>query len=227
MSTQQSEERALEIMRKELASERMPDLPWDKMERELMARLDDAPMTSHPKSLDARVDDVPVLSVRNPRKQFVQVSFVVFAAAAAFALFWFSPLHSGKQVVISSAKPPVVAPASPNTQVEPQTAKTPATNPAPAPQPVVSSSADVAPWNLAQSDVKSAFSMCVKMDKNYRTNTAAKLKKEKLTVYLQKDGKIATIGFDSPLEPQVMQCVFETLRGGKFVGATKPFTIQF
>jgi hypothetical protein len=225
MSTQQSEDRALEIMRKELASERMPDLPWDKMERELMARLDDAPMTSQPKSLDARVDDVPVSSVRHPRKQFVQVSFVVFAAAAAFALFWFSPLHSGKRVVISTASPSVVTPASSYAPDEHLTPKAPETNVAP--QPVLSSSADVAPWNLAQSDVKSAFSMCVKMDKNYRTNTAAKLKKEKLTVYLEKDGKIATIRFDSPLEPQVMQCVFETLRGGRFVGATKPFTIQF
>jgi hypothetical protein len=225
MSTQNSEERALEIMRKELASERMPDLPWAKMERELMARLDDAPMTAHPKSLDARVDDVPISSVLNPRKQFVQVSFVVFAAAAAFALFWFSPLHSGKRVAISTASPSVGAPASSYAPIEPTTPNAPETNPAP--KATVPPSADVPPWNLAQSDVKSAFSMCVKMDKNYRTNIATKLKGEKLTVYLEKDGKIATIRFDSPLEPQVMQCVFETLRGGKFVGATKPFTIQF
>lgn len=225
MSTPQSEDRALEIMRKELASERMPDLPWDKMERELMARLDDAPLTTIPKSLEAHVDDVPVSSIRNPRKQFVQVSFVVFAAAAAFALFWISPFHSTDRGTPKVASSSVVAPGTSYAPDEHVAPKAPETNVVP--QPVVSSSADVAPWNLAQSDVKSAFSMCVKMDKNYRTNTAAKLKKEKLTVYLEKDGKIATIRFDSPLEPQVMQCVFETLRGGKFVGATKPFTIQF
>jgi len=106
-SRERAEERALEVMRKNLASERMPDLPWDKMERELMARLDEAPMTSQPRSLDARVDDVPVSYMRKPRMQFVHVGFVVLAAAAAFALFWLSPLSSGQSIVMSTAKPSV------------------------------------------------------------------------------------------------------------------------
>jgi hypothetical protein len=46
-----AEERALEAMRKELASQRVPELPWDDMERELLAKLDEAPMTSQPRSL--------------------------------------------------------------------------------------------------------------------------------------------------------------------------------
>lgn len=40
MSTNEPEERALEVMRKELAAEETPSLPWDAMERELLAKLE-------------------------------------------------------------------------------------------------------------------------------------------------------------------------------------------
>lgn len=227
MSTNRSEERALEVMRKELASERVPDLPWDDMERALMARLDEAPMTSQPRSLDARVDDVPVSSVRNPRLQFVRVGFVVFAAAAAFALFWISPLHSGKPIVISTATPSVAVPASTNASTERVSPKVPATTPAPIPQSPASASADAPTRTITASDAKSAFLTCVALDKRYGKTPATKLKGEKLVIFLEPDGRIATIRFDSPLEPTVMQCVFDALRSGKFVGTTSPVTIHF
>jgi hypothetical protein len=197
MSTNSSEERALEVMRKELASERVPDLPWDDMERSLMARLDEAPMTSQPRSLDARVDDVPASSVRHPRMQFVRVGVVVFAAAAAFALFWISPLHSGKPIVISTATPSV------------------------------SAAAEVPPRTITANDAKAAFMTCVATDKRYGNDPAEKLKGEKLVVFLESDGRVATIRFDSPVEHSVMPCVFEALRPGRFVGTTNPVTIQF
>jgi len=225
MSTHQSEERALEFMRKELASERVPDLPWNDMERELMARLDDAPMTSHPRSLDARIDDVPVLSARNPRAQFVRVGFVVLAAAAAFALFWMSPLHSGKPIVISTAKPSVAAPASSHAPVAHPSPKLSSTNSAPALP--TSASAAVPMRTITPNYVKSSFTRCVTLDKRYATSPAAKLKGEKLTVFLEPDGRIATIRFDAPLEATVMQCVFDALRAGRFVGTTGPITIPF
>lgn len=226
-SEQRAEERALEIMRKELAAERMPDLPWDSMERDLMARLDEAPMTSHPKSLDARVDDLPVSSVRNPRTQFVRIGFVVMAAAACFALFWMSPLHSGKPVVITTASPSVAAPDPsnfPDPLVSPQ-------KPVPAVEPPATS-AEVAPPEppprvIGAKDVRAAFSSCVALDKRYAGAAASKLKGEKLMVFLEKDGNIKTIRFDSPVEQQVMHCVFDKLRSGKFVKTKGPVTIKF
>lgn len=225
MSTNGSEERALEVMRKELASERVPELPWDDMERALMARLDEAPMTSQPRSLDARVDDVPIASVRNPRLQFVRVGFVAFAAAAAFALFWISPLHSGRPIVISTATPSVAVPATAN--VEQVSPKKTAAKPIEVPQSPASASMEAPPRTINAKDVKSAFMTCVAQDKHYGKAPAKKLKGEKLVVFLEPDGGIATIRFDSPLEPTVMQCVFEALRSGRFVGTTSPVTIQF
>lgn len=226
MSNQRSEERALEVMRKQLASERTPDLPWDDMERELMARLDDAPMTSQPRSLDAHVDDVPVLSTRHTRAQFVRVGFVVFAAAAAFALVWISPINSGKVVVISTATPSVAAPAVPNVpdRVSPEIPSGHSTS-----EPLLSPSAaaEVPTRTITAVDVRKSFTTCVALDKRYGTVAKPKLKGEKLEVFLEKDGRIATIRFDSPLEPTVMQCVFEALRQGRFVGTKSPVTIQF
>lgn len=225
MSNHRSEERALEVVRKELAAERVPDLPWDKMERELMARLDDAPMTAQPRSLDARVDDVPVLSLRHPRAQFVRVGFVVLAAAAVFALFWMSPLSSGKVIVISTATPSVVAPATSNAPAARVSPQIPSVKTAPAPQLQPSVSAEAPTRTITSADVRKSFSKCVVLDKRYRT--PAKLKGEKLEVFLEKDGRIATIRFDSPLEPTVMQCVFEALRPGRFAKTKSPVTIQF
>ncbi len=227
MSIQRSEERALEVMRKQLASEPVPDLPWDKMERELMARLDEAPMTSQPRSLDARVDDVPVLSMHNPRAQFVRVGFVVFAAAAAFALVWMSPINSGKVVVISTATPSVAAPASSNAPVDRVSPEVPTEKAAPVPQVQPSAAHEVPTHKISAVDVRKSFTTCVALDKRYGTTAKPKLKGEKLEVFLEKDGRIATIRFDSPLEPSVMQCVFEALRPGRFVGTTSPVTIQF
>jgi hypothetical protein len=100
-----AEERALETMRKELASQRVPDLPWDDMERELLAKLDEAPMTSHPRSLDAPVVDVPVASVRNPRTQFARIGFLGLAAAASFGLFWMAASRTRGPIVVSTASP--------------------------------------------------------------------------------------------------------------------------
>lgn len=106
MSTSRSEERALEVMRKELAAEPVPELPWNKMERELLARLDEPPMTSHPRSLDARIDDVPVPSVRHlPQRRFARAGAFVLALAAAWTLFWISPLRRGESIVVSTASP--------------------------------------------------------------------------------------------------------------------------
>ena len=227
MSANRSEERALEVMRKELASERMPELPWNDMERELMARLDDAPMTAQPRSLDARVDDLPALSTRNPRAQFVRVGFVVFAAAAAFALFWMSPLHSGKPIVISTATPSVAAPASSNAPVARVSPEINRANSASAPQPQTSASAEAPTHTITSADVRASFRTCVPLDKRYGSVAKPKLKGEKLVVFLEKDGRIATIRFDSPLKPTVMECVFDALRSGRFVGTTSPFTIQF
>lgn len=227
MSNHQSEERALEVMRKELAAQNGPELPWDKMERELMARLDDAPMTSQPRSLDARVDDVPVSSIRAHRFPFVHVGFVAFAAAAAFALFWMSPLHSGKPIVISSATPPVAVPASSANFAEPVQPKTPVTNPPAVPAPSSSAAAEPPPRTIQAKDVKAAFLGCVSLDKQYAKNPAAKLKGEKLEVFLEPDGRVATIRFDSPLDANVMQCVFSELGSARFVKTTKPVTIQF
>ena len=223
MSTHRSEERALEVMRKQLASERTPDLPWDKMERELMARLDDAPMTAQPRSLDASVDDIPMLSTRHPRAQFVRVGFVVFAAAAAFALVWISPINSGKVVVISTATPSVAAPAVSNApaRVSPEIPSTSQ------PLPHSSVAAEVPTRKITAADVRKSFTTCVALDKRYGTPSKPKLKGEKLQVFLEKDGRIATIRFDSPLEPSVMQCVFEAIRQGRFVKTKSPITIQF
>jgi hypothetical protein len=227
MSNNRSEERALEVMRKQLASERTPDLPWDDMERELMARLDDAPMTSQPRSLDARIDDLPVLSTRNPRAQFVRVGFVVFAAAAAFALFWMSPIHSGKVVVISTATPSVAAPGTSNASGDRVSPETPSATTVSSPSPRASASAEGPTHTITSADVRKSFSKCVALDKRYGTASKPKLKGETLEVFLEKDGKIATIRFDSPLEPTVMQCVFEALRSGRFVDTKSPVTIQF
>lgn len=227
MSTQQSEERALEIMRKELASERLPELPWDDMERELMARLDDAPITSLPRSLDARVDDVPNSYVRDPRSQFVRISFVVLAAAACFALFWFSPLRSGESVVISTATPSV-APASPSidaSQVSPEVPPANAANISP--QPAPSATVEAPTRTITADDVKLAFFKCVEQDKRYGKNAAAKLKGEKLTIFLEPDGRIASVGFEPAIEQNVMACFRTDLRSGRFVGATQPVTIRF
>jgi hypothetical protein len=102
-----AEERALETMREELASQRVPDLPWDDMERELLAKLDEAPMTSQPRSLDAPVVDVPAASVRNPRTQFARIGFLGLAAAASFGLFWIAVSRTRGPVVVSTASPPV------------------------------------------------------------------------------------------------------------------------
>lgn len=223
---ERASERALEVMRKELAAERLPDLPWDSMERDLMARLDEEPMTSHPKSLEAHVDDVPASYVRNPRSQFVRIGFVVMAAAACFALFWMSPLHSGKRVVISNASPSVATPETSNfhdPMVAPQ-------KPTPVQAPVTSAETpapEPPTHTIAAKDVKAAFSTCVALDKRYAGPAAAKLKGEKLMVFLEKDGGIATIRFDSPVEQQVMHCVFDKLRSGKFVGTKGPVTVQF
>jgi hypothetical protein len=220
MSTNRSEERALEVMRNALVSERVPDLPWNDMERELMARLDDAPMTSHPRSLDARVDDVPVLSTRNPRARFVRVGMVAFAAAAGFALFWISPLHSGRLIVISTATPSVAAPASSNAPVERVSSEIQDPNRVPVADELLTRT-------ITSTDVRASFSSCVALDKRYGSASAPKLKGEKLEVFLEEDGRIATIRFDSPLEPSVMECVFDALRSGRFVGTTSPVTIQF
>lgn len=225
MSTDQAEERALEVMRKELASERMPDLPWDDMERELMARIDDAPMTSQPRSLDARIEDVPVSSVRDPRTRFVQISFAVLAAAAVFALFWMSPLHSGKPIVIKTATPSDPAPAS-SPEVDPTTPESSTTN-APAPQLPTAPSTDGPTRTITSKDVTSAFKSCIAQDKHYGTAFAAKLKGEKLTVFLKSDGRIDTIRFDSPLEPKTMPCVFDKLRTGRFAKPTGTLKIRF
>jgi hypothetical protein len=227
MSNHRSEERALEVMRKQLASEPVPDLPWNDMERDLMARLDDAPMTSQPRSLDAQIDDVPVFSSRNPRAQFVRVGFVVFAAAAAFALVWMSPLNTGKVVVISTATPSVAAPATSNAPVDRVSPEIPSANTAAVPQIPPSASAEALTRTIKSADVRKAFTKCVVLDKRYGTVAKPKLKGEKLQVFLEKDGSIATIRFDSPLEPTVMQCVFAALRSGRFVKTKSPVTIQF
>ncbi len=227
MSTQESEERALEVMRKELASERMPELPWDDMERDLMARLDDAPMTSLPRSLDARVDDVPNSYVPDVRSQFVRVSFVVLAAAACFALVWFSPLMRGPSAANSAATPPVEAPVSteaPTTLVSPDVPKT---DNAPKPQPSPAITVEAPLRTLTADDVKKAFLKCVELDKHYGKAAAAKLKGAKLTVFLEPDGRVARIGFDPAIDVKAMECFREDWRSGKFVGKTNPVTIRF
>lgn len=219
MSTDRSEERALEVMRKELASEPVPDLPWADMERSLLARLDEPPMTSHPRSLDAHVDDVPVSSLRFVRMPFVRIGYVALAAAAAFALFWFSPLHSGKPLVISQASSSSPVPATPQVSADGLPPKVPA------PQSPAPASTEAAPLTITPKIVRASFSSCIARDKRY--GSAAKLKGEKLVVFLEPDGRISTIRFDSPIDRSVMECVFEDLRSGRFVGTTSPVTIQF
>ena len=98
---------------------------------------------------------------------------------------------------------------------------------APKPQPSPSVVVEPAPRDLKSNDVKLAFSKCVELDKRYGKNAAAKLKGEKLTVFLKADGKVDSLRFDSPIEPKVITCVFESLSSGRFVGTTKPLTIQF
>jgi hypothetical protein len=226
MSTHESEERALEVMRKELASERPPELPWDQMERDLMARLDDAPITSLPRSLDAHVDDVPNSYVRDQRAQFVRIGFVVLAAAASFAIFWFSPLHSGKSMVISTASSPV-ATESPHVAAPPVFPEVPTANTVQAPQPLPSVAVEPPTRTMTADDAKAAFLKCLELDKHYGKAAADKLEGEKLTVFLGPDGRMTSIGFAPATDSKAMACFRDDLRAGKFVGATKSITIQF
>lgn len=226
MSKYEPEERALEVMRKELASQRVPDLPWNDMERDLLARLDEAPMTSHPRSLDARVDDVPVTSVRNPRSQFFRVSFLVAAAAASFALTWMVVSRDRQPIVISTASPSVTAPALSSMSVPPVSQEIPSAKPTPAEQ--KDSVVVPAPMRtLTMNDVKSALSACVHSDKPNASSGARVAKNRSLNIVLAADGRVSKIRFEPVLGASVNQCVLDSLRSGKFVGRTGPITVQF
>ena len=82
---------------------------------------------------------------------------------------------------------------------------------------------DALPAQTAQKKLEAEFS---KRERELN-DAAAKLKGEKLTVFLKADGKVDSLRFDSPIEPKVITCVFESLSSGRFVGTTKPLTIQF
>lgn len=226
MTTYGSEERALEAMRKELATERVPDLPWDDMERELLAKLEEAPMTSHPRSLDARVDDVPVASVRSPRPQFARLSFVVLAAAASFGLFWMAVSRNRGPIVISTASPSVTAPAASISSAPSVSQEIPS----PAPMPVEHKESEPAPTPpraLTTNDVRAALSVCVPSNKPNSPTGARPAKNRTLNIQLAADGRISKIRFEPVLGASVNQCVLDSLRSGRFVGKTGSITIQF
>jgi hypothetical protein len=129
--------------------------------------------------------------------------------------------------VISTATPSVAAPASSNAPVDRVSPAIPSAKTIPVPQVPPSVSAEAPTRTITSADVRKSFTKCVVLDKRYGTLSKPKLKGEKLEVFLEKDGRIATIRFDSPLQPTVMQCVFEALRPGRFVKTKSPVTIQF
>nr|WP_240807883.1 FecR domain-containing protein [Polyangium spumosum] len=48
-----------------------------------------------------------------------------------------------------------------------------------------------------------------------------------VTVSLDEEGAVSSVRFDPPLEPPFMQCVFDALRPGKFVGASGNLSVPF
>jgi hypothetical protein len=94
-------------------------------------------------------------------------------------------------------------------------------------QPSVPVAPEAALHTITSAEVRRTFSKCVVRDKRYSSAGAPKLKGERLEVFLEPDGRIATIRFDSPLEPTVMECVFAALRSGRFVGRKNPIILKF
>ncbi|MDC3959100.1 FecR domain-containing protein [Polyangium jinanense] len=102
--------------------------------------------------------------------------------------------------------------------------------PAPAPTPSVEPEAPPAPKPapvLTRASVQAGLSGCFEThyrggDPSVRLSVAATV-----TVSLDPEGAVSSVRFDPPLEPQFMQCVFNSLRPGKFLGTTGPLAVPF
>lgn len=88
--------------------------------------------------------------------------------------------------------------------------------PAPKPEPV-----------LTRASVHAGLSGCFETyyrggDPSVRLSVASTV-----TVSLDPEGAVSSVRFDPPLEPRFMQCVFDSLRPGKFVGTNGPVAVPF
>ncbi|HVK67639.1 MAG TPA: FecR domain-containing protein [Polyangium sp.] len=100
--------------------------------------------------------------------------------------------------------------------------------PAPVEAPSVVPEAPPAPAPvLTRASVHAGLSGCFEThyrggDPSVRLSVAATV-----NVSLDAEGAVSSVRFDPPLEPRFMQCVFASLRPGKFVGTSGPVSVPF
>lgn len=102
--------------------------------------------------------------------------------------------------------------------------------PPPAPTPSVVPEAPPAPKPvpvLSRASVHAGLSGCFDAFYGGRDPSVRLSVATTVTVSLDEEGAVSAVRFDPPLEAPFMQCVFDSLRPGKFVGSSGPVVVPF